>query len=172
MTITENTGDADILYTVDGSDPTISGSAIQTYNGSLTITGTTTLKVVAWTWTYTGNGSSYVSVYSPVVTRTYTLTGAPTAITEAATPVTAGGAVLNGSVTANTGTAKYWFSYGTSMGALTKSTPQTGSLTGTTARSVSATLTGLAAKTTYYYVVNASNATGTTTGEVMAFATQ
>jgi hypothetical protein len=39
-------------------------------------------------------------------------------------------------------------------------------LTGTSAKSVSATLTGLRTRTTYYFQVVASNAVGTTSGVV------
>ncbi len=49
--------------------------------------------------------------------------------------------------------------------------PAQSSLTGTTAQPVSASLTGLALNTTYYYRVVATNATGTTEGPILSFIT-
>jgi uncharacterized repeat protein (TIGR03803 family) len=100
-----------------------------------------------------------------------TIFNAPATATKAATSLTASGAVLNGSVKANDSTTKYWFAYGPSTASLTNTTAKTGALTGTTSTAVSATLTGLESKTTYYFQVLASNAGGTTRGSVLSFTT-
>lgn len=102
---------------------------------------------------------------------TLTVFKAPAEATRAATGLTASGAVLNGSVKANDATTKYWFAYGPSTTSLTGTTPRVGALTGTTTTAVSATLTGLESKTTYYFQVLASNAAGTTKGTVLTFTT-
>jgi hypothetical protein len=99
-------------------------------------------------------------------------TGAPTVTTRAATNLGRGDATLNGTVTANNATTQYWFAYGTRSTSLTSTTTATGALTGTSAKSVSATLTGLRTRTTYYFQVVASNAVGTTSGVVLSFTTR
>lgn len=55
-----------ILYTLDGSTPTIENDAAKSYNESIQIAETTTLKAVS----YAKNGDDYE--YSPVATATYT----------------------------------------------------------------------------------------------------
>lgn len=100
-----------------------------------------------------------------------TIFNAPGATSMAATSLTASGAVLNGLVKANDSTTKYWFAYGPGTTSLTSTTAKTGALTGTTSTAVSATLTGLKSKTTYYFQVSASNAAGTTRGSVLSFTT-
>jgi len=102
----------------------------------------------------------------------YIYQSAPAVTTEAATNLTASGATLNGTVNANNATTQYWFAYGTSASALSKTTAKTGALTGTKATAVNATLTGLTANTTYYFQLQASNAEGTTPGKVLSFKTK
>jgi hypothetical protein len=97
---------------------------------------------------------------------------APTVTSKAASSIGITGATLNGTVTANNATTQYWFAYGTSSTSLTSTTTATGGLTGTSAKSVSATLTGLRVLTTYYFHVVASNAVGTTYGAVLSFTTK
>lgn len=75
-------------------------------------------------------------------------------------------------MTANNATTQFWFAYGTRSNSLTSTTTPTGALTGTSAQSVSATLTGLRARNTYYFQVVASNAVGTTYGAVLSFTTR
>jgi hypothetical protein len=77
-----------------------------------------------------------------------------------------------GTVTANNATTQYWFAYGTRSTSLTSTTTATGALTGTSAKSVNATITGLRARTTYYFQVFASNAVGSTSGAVLSFTTR
>jgi len=99
-------------------------------------------------------------------------TAAPTATTRAASNVNRSSATLMGTVTANNATTQYWFAYGTRSTSLTSTTTATGALTGTSAKSVNATITGLRARTTYYFQVFASNAVGSTSGAVLSFTTR
>ncbi len=96
---------------------------------------------------------------------------APTATTVAASGVTNNVATLNATVNANNATTTVTFEYGltTSYGSTINGTPN--SLTGASATSVTASLTGLAASTTYNYRVKAVNSYGTVYGSNMTFTT-
>lgn len=68
VTISANATAADgILYTLDGSKPSIDNDATEIYTEPIQISATTTLKAVS----YTSNGSN--NEYSPVATAVYTL---------------------------------------------------------------------------------------------------
>jgi len=97
-----------------------------------------------------------------------TTVSAPTVTTNSASNVTTTGATLSGNVTSDgnaTVTAR-GFVYGTSANNLSQ-TVQSGSGTG----SYTASLTGLASGTTYYYKAYATNSEGTGYGEIMLFTT-
>jgi hypothetical protein len=100
-----------------------------------------------------------------------TLVLAPAVVTTAATAVTSAAATLNGTVNPNAGTATVTIEYGltTAYGSTVAATP--GSVTGTTANAVSASISGLTPYTTYHYRVVATNAGGTTNGNDMTFIT-
>ncbi|WP_207429040.1 YDG domain-containing protein [Pedobacter sp. SYSU D00535] len=108
------------------------------------------------------------------VTTTTTATTA-TATTDAVSTQTATTATLPGTVNDGGAETTVTFEYGTSS-ALTSftsvaATPGTiAAKTGST--SVSASLTGLTAGTTYYYRVKAVNSAGTTTGDIKSFTTE
>jgi trimeric autotransporter adhesin len=100
-----------------------------------------------------------------------TLVSAPAVVTTAATAVTSAAATLNGTVNPNAGTATVTIEYGltTAYGSTVAATP--GTVTGTTANAVSASISGLNPYTTYHYRVVATNAGGTTNGNDMTFTT-
>jgi len=140
-------------------------------SGTPSLTTTATAKSTAGIYPITASvGTLAAANYSFAFKNgTLTIVAAPSVTTEAATSLTTTGAELHGSVTANDSTTKYWFAYGTSASALTRTTSKTGALTGTKATAVSAKLSGLKAKTVYYYQMNASNAAGSALGAVLSF---
>ena len=95
----------------------------------------------------------------------------PIVTTLAATSVTTTGAILNGSVNANGSTANVFFDYGAapSYGINIPGVPT--SVTGTSATSVSATLTSLLPGTTYHFRVDGLNPGGTSSGNDLTFTT-
>ncbi len=96
----------------------------------------------------------------------------PTVTTSAATSVGTTGAVLNGTVNPNGLAADGWFEWGTSPTLATYSSTSTQSKgSGTSGQSISETLTELAAGTTYYFRVAASNSMGTERGTIASFGT-
>jgi hypothetical protein len=105
-----------------------------------------------------GGDQSFVSSASPVVT------------TKAASSVGDTTARLNGSVDPQGAATTYYFDYGTSTGYGAK-TAAASVGAGTSARSVSAAITGLAGATTYHFRLVAANATGSTTGADQTFTT-
>lgn len=100
-----------------------------------------------------------------------TLVSAPAVVTTAATAVTSAAANLNGTVNPNAGIATVTIEYGltTAYGSTVAATP--GTVTGTTANAVTASISGLNPYTTYHYRVVATNAGGTTNGNDMTFTT-
>jgi hypothetical protein len=159
VTISDATAGATIYYTTNGTAPTASSTK---YTGAIKVSATETIEAIA-----VATGTSQ----SAVATGTYTVATTPTVITKAATVLSASGATLNGTVTANNASTQYWFSWGTSKTSLIGNTTKTGPLTGTTSAAVTAKLTGLKTKTTYYFQAVASNAAGTTPGAVLSFTT-
>jgi len=160
VTLADSIHGATIYYTTNGATPTTNSSKYAA--PGIKVSATETIKAIA-----TAAGYST----SPVASATYTIAAAPTVTTVAASAIATPRATLNGKVTANNATTQYWFAYGTSSNALNNSTAKSGSLTGTAATAVSATLTSLKAKTTYYFQVVASNAVATTRGATLSFKT-
>jgi VCBS repeat-containing protein len=159
VVISDITPDATIYYTTNGSTPTTSSTK---YTAAVKVAASETIKAIAAAAGYST---------SAVASASYTIAAAPTATTTAATSVNTPNATLNGTVVANNATTQYWFAYGTSKTSLTTTTTKTGALTGTASTKVSAAISGLKTKTTYYFQVVASNAVGTTQGTVLSFTT-
>ena len=96
--------------------------------------------------------------------------GSPTVSTGAATKVTTTSVVLNASVTPNGHKTGYSFSYGTTT-AFGAATPTRNAGRGARPVAISQPVSGLTPGTTYYYRVNALNASGGTSGATKRFKT-
>jgi hypothetical protein len=106
------------------------------------------------------------------VDKTFTtLPDPPSATTEAAGSVSETGATLNGKVNANGDPADCHFEYGTSTSYGSTVSCSIDPVSGEASTSVSATLSGLAAGTTYHYRVVAENGGGKASGADMTFTT-
>jgi uncharacterized repeat protein (TIGR01451 family) len=96
----------------------------------------------------------------------------PTVTTSAATWITSSSATLGGNVNPDGSDTQFWFLYSTNSsmtGAVSTSQQDIGSGTATVA--VSATPTGLAPNTLYYFQAVAQNSAGTTQGSILSFNT-
>ena len=145
------------------NDSIISGTGAGTY--SQPITGLT-LSTTYYFKAFASNNAG--TVYGEVMQFTTSSNSTPTLQTVSATNITTMGATLNGNVTSDGGATvtDRGFVYGTNANDLSH-TVQSGSGTG----SFTKTLAGLAASTTYYYKAYATNAEGTSYGEVKQFTT-
>lgn len=94
----------------------------------------------------------------------------PTVTTAAATNVSSSGATLNGTVNPNGQQTSYAFQWGPTSG-YGHETPLTSAGAGTTAASVSATLSGLSPGSIYHFRIIAINAAGTAVGADRTFTT-
>jgi hypothetical protein len=107
--------------------------------------------------------------------RSLTTSGGPTApsaTTDAASNVTATTAQVNGKVTAHGAATAYVFEYGTTTAfGQVAPVPSGNAGSGTASLAVSASLSGLAQNTTYFYRLVATNSQGATLGPVMLFGT-
>jgi hypothetical protein len=115
---------------------------------------------------------------SAVASASYTLLSAPTVLAAAATAIATPAATLNAVVDTYGMAGIYYFRYGLRSTALTSSTPPValggspiGSRFGFVPVPVSARVTSLAGKTTYYYQVVVNTGAGTSSGEVLSFKT-
>jgi hypothetical protein len=95
---------------------------------------------------------------------------APTATTGAASNITTTMATLNGTVNPNGLPATAQFQYGLTT-AYSSTNWVSGTLTGTTAQALSASLTGLSAGVTYHFRLSATNSLGTGNGSDQTFNT-
>jgi hypothetical protein len=166
VSISDGTGGTSTYYTIDGTAPTTSSTR---YSGPFLVSANETVRAI----------SAVAGLpVSAVVSATYTLLGAPAALGAPATAVSTTGATLHGWVNTFGMAGSYFFHYGTSSSALTKTTPAvalTGSAVGSVLSfapvSASTSVTGLTTKTTYYFEVVVSTAAGWTTGAVQSFKT-
>jgi phosphodiesterase/alkaline phosphatase D-like protein len=95
---------------------------------------------------------------------------APAVKTGSASSISRTDAKLNGQVDPNNFATTYWFEYGMDMGFGNVTAFQSAG-SGTTLDSVSASLSGLAPLTKYYFRLNAQNQYGTTNGAFVSFTT-
>ena len=95
---------------------------------------------------------------------------APSASTNAASSVAASSARLNGNVNPNGQSTNWYFEFGTSTSYGTKTAAKNAGA-GTHSTSVSMSISGLAASTTYHFRIVASNGSGTVLGNDQSFTT-
>ena len=94
----------------------------------------------------------------------------PTVQTLGATGITTGGGTLNGNANPNGHATTAHFDWGTDSALSSPTSTASQSVgSGNTGQALSASLTGLAAGTTYYYRVSANNSAGTSNGTILSF---
>jgi hypothetical protein len=113
-----------------------------------------------------------------VSAASYTLVSAPTVLAVPASAISTPNATLHALVNTAGMTGSYYFAYGTSSTALTNITAKTAiptsvlsSRIGIAPVPVSAAVTGLVTKTTYYFQVVIATPAGSSSGEVLSFTT-
>jgi hypothetical protein len=106
---------------------------------------------------------------SPTASAAYTFIGSPSALAEPATAISTPTATLNALVNTNGLVGSYYFQYGTSIAALTTTTPQIALPASAVPVTASAPIAGLVKGTTYYYQVVVTTAGGTSWGAVLNF---
>jgi hypothetical protein len=159
LTLSDTTPGAKIYYTTNGTTPT---SASTLYSGGIRVSASETVEAIAIAAGYTN---------SLVSSAKYTIFGSPSALAAPPTAIGTTTATLAAIVDSNGLAGSYMFHYGTSSSALTTSTAATALTVSTTEVNASASVTGLASKTTYYYQVVVSTAGGTSAGAILSFTT-
>jgi len=159
VALTSTTPSATIYYTTNGTTPTVSSPK---YTGPIPVDFSETIQAIA-------AASGYES--SPVATAVYILPGSPQVITGLATGVAASGATLNAVVMDFGAPAKAWFVWGAGKTALNNATASTALPASASRQSVSAKLTGIASKTTYYFQAVSASVGGTSYGAIQSFTT-
>ncbi len=154
-----------------GTDPTkLTKTASSSHTGSADVAVSAKLTGLAPGTTYTYHVvASNSDGTAKGLDGTFTTFSPPGAVTGSASGVTASSATLNGSVDANGRPTTWYFEYGTSTSYGTKTAAK--SATGSTATSVSASVTGLQAGRTYHFRIVATSDGGTTSGADATFTT-
>jgi hypothetical protein len=117
-------------------------------------------------------GSNAAGEVEGTVLSFTTADAAPIVTTDAASDISVTTATLNGTVNAQNSDATAYFEYGTTTGVYTTQVNVSGTINdGMDAADVSVGLTGLAANTTYYFRLVATNDGGTTNGDEGTFST-
>lgn len=151
---------AAIYYTLDGTKPT---SASNSYAGApVQIDETTRVKAIAVEAGYKN---------SAVTAAIYTIQFPPYGTIEPAARITSDSANLQGTVDPQGAAASYWFAYGTSKTALLHKTGDQPLAAGFEPVDVSAKLTSLRAKTTYFLQLVSNNAGGANSTAILSFTT-
>ena len=122
------------------------------------------------TATISGGGDTNLANNSASDPTTVQPAGPPLPVTGLATALTSTTAVLQGTINPNNQPATCWFEYGLTT-AYGSTGAVSGTLTGTTAQSVSANLSGLNPSTTYHFRLDATNLLGFTSGLDQSFST-
>jgi len=152
---TWNWGDGSANTTSTTPSATHTYTALGTYQVSLTVT----------------DDLGFTSTVTHSVSVTTTGTSDPSVTTGGTTNVSATGATLEGGVNSENQSTQYQFAYGTSPSAMDSSTPLSAGPIGQVNTEVSATLSGLAPSTTYYYELELFSGGETYYGSVQSFAT-
>lgn len=95
----------------------------------------------------------------------------PTVTTGSAGSIASSSATLNGTVNANNASTTVVFEYGTDTSYGSSVSINEGTISGTSATSVTASLTGLQSNTLYHYRIKGTNSGGTSTGADQTFTT-
>ena len=115
----------------------------------------------------TTNGNTYTFETNDAPRPTGSI---PSVTTKAASGIASTGASLNAQVDPNGAATTYWFEYGKDIN-LGIITGFTSAGSGTSAQSVSVSLSGIESGTKYYFRVNAQNQFGTVNGQILNFTT-
>jgi Chitobiase/beta-hexosaminidase C-terminal domain/Bacterial Ig-like domain (group 3) len=163
VTIANATPSTILYYTLDGTTPTSSSSK---YTAPILVSTNETINAIA----------IFGSTASAVPSATYTFISAPTVLAVPASAISTPDATLNALANTFGMTGSYYFKYGTSSTALASATATTslpssalGSRLGLAPMPLSAKLTGLASKTTYYFQLVVTTPAGSSSGAVLSF---
>ena len=159
VTIASPTKSGVVYYTLDGSQPSRFSTM---YSKPITVDYSKTVKAVA---------VAESDANSVTATSDYTIVNSPWVLAAPATAIGSTNGTLTAFVNSLGLTGTYSFQYGTSGSALTSSTVSSALSASTTRVQASARLTGLKAKTAYYYRVLVTTAAGATWGKVLSFTT-
>jgi hypothetical protein len=159
VTVTAPTAGSLLYYTLDGTTPTVFSTQ---YTQPLIVNTSKTINVIA---------VANRNADSADVSATYTIVGSPSVLSAQATTINTSSATLNAYVNSLGVTGTVYFQYGTSSTSLATSTTTIALSASTTRTVATAQLTGLAAKTTYYYRAVVTTAGGTTSGSIQSFTT-
>jgi Bacterial Ig-like domain (group 3)/Chitobiase/beta-hexosaminidase C-terminal domain/Beta-propeller repeat len=159
VTLTTTTPNASIYYTIDGGT-TVSSAK---YTEPIAVNASETINATAI-------AAGFAT--SPVGSATYTLVASPEAFTGLATSISTSGAKLNATVNNHGVTATVWFAWGTSTSSLTTTTAKVSVTASNNAQPASASITGLASKTIYYFRPVIATVGGNSYGAVQSFTTK
>jgi len=155
----EQTPGATIHYTLDGSVPTANSPV---YSSPFIVASDVTIQAIAV-------GPATDPEVSSLTWGDYVFAGTPTVLAYPATAIKTPAATLNAVVNTLGISGTYYFQYGTAAAALTKLTPVKALSASSNSVQVSAAITGLVSKTTYYFQVVVTTKSGTSTGEILSF---